>query len=361
MNLVKLSLALSIAAAHGGAHDAPASAGYTTTSDDEAKTTQRDEVALDVEGGVRHHVAASKSSHALVALATTESDVATPDISGVSMRCRFCGAHLAWKHHYQHLPDESKAHAKNTRTETSLGEHGEVVYFDNPAGVEFELASFQHSDGVPSDAYTQQDTFFDSYNWRALACPRCAKHVGYVRQLHKPAVPSGKKGSKTKLAALVDAAFADKSCYAMSNGWWSYQHCYKSDITQFHLEPDGVKANEWSLGHFSDNKSTDTEIAHHFTGGQDIVVDTIEEPSLCTYLMRVCVPQLCQSKPKIPDVLDKKIEKACAQTLVDHQKPTSPSFLPLFYTLVWPDTIAEDSPELTWTHSLSTVTSIIGR
>ncbi|ETV84306.1 hypothetical protein H257_03553 [Aphanomyces astaci] len=397
MNLVKLSLALSIAAARGGAHDAPASAGYTTTSDDEAKTTQRDEVALDVEGGVRHHVAASKSSHALQALATTESDVASPDISGVSMRCRFCGAHLAWKHHYQHLPDESKAHAKNTRTETSLGEHGEVVYFDNPAGVEFELASFQHSDGVPSDAYTQQDTFFDSYNWRALACPRCAKHVGWKfthvlhdqcmadtqRQLHKPAVPSGKKGSKTKLAALVDAAFADKSCYAMSNGWWSYQHCYKSDITQFHLEPDGVKANEWSLGHFSDNKSTDTEIAHHFTGGQhcdengklrsttvkyvccpeqqDIVVDTIEEPSLCTYLMRVCVPQLCQSKPKIPDVLDKKIEKACAQTLVDHQKPTSPSFLPLFYTLVWPDTIAEDSPELTWTHSLSTVTSIIGR
>ncbi|ETV91447.1 hypothetical protein H310_13990 [Aphanomyces invadans] len=396
MFLVKVSLALSVATALNRAAQSAHVSGYSTTSDDEAKA--KNEVALNVNGVVKQHVPASKPGHALVALPTTDAEVATPDISGVSMRCRFCGAHLAWKHHYQHLPDDSKARAKNTRAEASLGENGEVVYFDNPAGVEFELASFVDSAGVPSDTYTQQDTFFDSYNWRVLACPRCAKHVGWKfthvlqdqcmvdseRQLHRAATPSPKKGSHAKLAAQVEAAFGERKCHAMSNGWWSYQHCYKSEITQFHLEADGTKSSDWSLGHFTDDRSTDAEIIHHFTGGQhcdengklrsttvkfvccpeqpDVSVDTIEEPSLCTYLMRVCVPNLCLSKPKTPDALDKKIEQACAQSLIDHQTTSSTTpFLPLFYTLVWPETIAEDNPELQWAHSLSTITSIVGR
>ncbi|RHY31680.1 hypothetical protein DYB32_003320 [Aphanomyces invadans] len=288
MFLVKVSLALSVATALNRAAQSAHVSGYSTTSDDEAKA--KNEVALNVNGDVKQHVPASKPGHALVALPTTDAEVATPDISGVSM--------------------------------PSLGENGEVVYFDNPAGVEFELASFVDSAGVPSDTYTQQDTFFDSYNWRVLACPRCAKHVG-------AATPSPKKGSHAKLAAQVEAAFGERKCHAMSNGWWSYQHCYKSEITQFHL---------------------------------DVSVDTIEEPSLCTYLMRVCVPNLCLSKPKTPDALDKKIEQACAQSLIDHQTTSSTTpFLPLFYTLVWPETIAEDNPELQWAHSLSTITSIVGR
>ncbi|KAF0712789.1 Aste57867_4655 [Aphanomyces stellatus] len=397
MHLTKLFAALAVAAIAVSAKDSK-KVRYTkhTEEGSSSKKQPREEVALAVDGRVQEtSLAAAETSGALIALQDSSVDDdsnAVADSSGISMRCRFCGAHLAWKHHYQHLPNDNKVHAKNTRTETSLGDDGEVIFFDNPSGIEFELVPFVDSEAVASDAYTLQDTFFDSYNWRSLTCPRCTKHVGWkfthvlqeqcmldTERNMNSAAPT-KKGSRAKLAAIVDAAFATQKCHVMSNGWWSYQHCYKNEIRQFHEEHDGTRPNDWSMGHFSEDRSNDKEISHHFSGGQhcdengklrsttvkyvccpeqaDIVVDTIEEPSLCSYTMRVCVPDLCQSKPKNPDAaVAKKLEKVCAQTVAEHDT----SVLPLFYTLVWPDTIAEDSPELKWAQSLSTVTSIIGR
>ncbi|KAG9413566.1 Protein OS-9 [Aphanomyces cochlioides] len=387
MNLTKLVVALAFAVAC--AEEAPRN---EPTRANIKPQRSREEVVIGADGEAQRSPATA-ASNSLVSIVPDDEDHKTLDSSGISVRCRYCGAHLAWKHHYQNLPSESKARAKYTRAEASLGTNGEVVYFDNPSGVEFELASFVDSEAIPTDSFTQQDTFFDAYNWRSLTCPRCAKHVGWKfthvlqeqcmmeTENHMNGAGKAKKGTRAKLSEIVDSSFSYQKCHVMSNGWWSYQHCYKNEIRQYHEEADGTKPSDWSLGHYSEDRSNDKEIIHHFSGGQhcdengklrsttvkyvccpeqhDVTVDTIDEPSLCSYVLRVCVPDLCQSKPKNPDAaVTKKLEKACAKTLAaDHDN----AILPVFYSLVWPTTIAEDSPELKWAQSLSVVTSISGR
>ena len=84
---------------------------------------------------------------------------------------------------YMQVQDDSKIHAISAREEPMLSHHehvGQVLEFQNPAGYQFQLATFKQSEGIASESFSYQDTFFKNYNWRILQCPRCVRHIGYV-------------------------------------------------------------------------------------------------------------------------------------------------------------------------------------
>ncbi|OQR98611.1 hypothetical protein ACHHYP_08373 [Achlya hypogyna] len=397
MQTWKLALALAVAAAITGAEKSSA----------KAASEKVNEVALLVDGDVRASAVTDVDDKALL-LGQFRPGKGKRDATSTSLRCRMCGAHLAWKNDHHAVPRENKEKAKSFRTEPSLGPQGEVMYFDGPLGDEFELAAFDTTEAVPTEASSLEDTFFRGYNWRVLTCPRCARHVGWkfthelqedcMKRAKRHVAPSSASAAAlATLKATVDAAFGTQKCHVMPNGWWSYQVCYKTEVRQYHQvsaarsivltrvqEPDETRTADWSMGRFTEDRSTEKEVIHFYSGGQhcdengqaratsvkyvccpeqpDIVVDTIDEPALCQYNIRVCVPTLCDpSSP--PDSAAKKalalaekreMEEACVHVVAS----TAPTVLAQFYALLWPDTLADDSRDLAWAKSLTTITSI---
>ncbi|EQC37669.1 hypothetical protein SDRG_05256 [Saprolegnia diclina VS20] len=384
MQTWKLLLALAVAAEIAGAEKG-------AVAKSKSAQDQVSEVALAVDGDVRAKAVADVDDEAMLLTTFRAKKKATHDGSSTSLRCRMCGAHLAWKSDAMALPAATKGRAKSYRHEATLGESGEVTYFDGPLGDEFELAAFELTEASATESYSEEDSFFDDYNWRVLTCPRCARHVGwkFTHDLQEQCMklakhhlaPAPSTAAIAELKATVDTAFAKQKCHVMANGWWSYQVCYESEVRQFHEEADGSRPFDWSMGRFTEDRSTEKEVVHHYTGGQtcdengqarattvkyvccaeqpEIAVDTIDEPSLCEYNIRVCVPSLCAAS-STPEVAAKKtaeqreLEATCSRIVGE----AAPSVLPHFYTLLWPDTLADDSRDLAWAHGLRAVTSI---
>ena len=58
------------------------------------------------------------------------------------------------------------------------------------------------------------------------------------------------------------------ACLATTNGWWSYEICFGTEVKQFHLVSDGVRQDETSLGVFVDSTTSgDTAVTQRFEGG----------------------------------------------------------------------------------------------
>jgi hypothetical protein len=77
----------------------------------------------------------------------------------------------------------------------------------------------------------------------------------------------------------------------------------------------------------------------------------VEEPRLCSYLITVCVPSLCD-KPRQPDTpYNNKgiLDKCHAEFQHSHAESSSPAS---FAALRWSTVISEDSSELEWARSL---------
>jgi hypothetical protein len=117
-------------------------------------------------------------------------------------------------------------------------------------------------------------------------------------------------------------------CWVVPRGWWTFEVCHTRRVHQFHKEPDGTVAPDWSLGEYDMSgkverarpiaPATGYYTSHFFVGGQKCdetgrgratevqyfccshargsaaFVEDIEEPSLCRYRAKVCVPSLCQ-------------------------------------------------------------------
>jgi hypothetical protein len=139
-----------------------------------------------------------------------------------------------------------------------------------------------------------------------------------------------KKSEEELLHALDDV------CVTLEQGWWSYKWCHRKEIRQFHAEPNGQVAHDWSLGKFdaggkkfrvdptagsSKSKSggaAQTFYSHFFVGGQKCdetksqrqtevqffccdddkgtYIRSIQEPGVCRYTLKVCVAELCSSE-----------------------------------------------------------------
>ncbi|GMF54011.1 unnamed protein product [Phytophthora fragariaefolia] len=166
-------------------------------------------------------------------------------------------------------------------------------------------------------------------------------------------------------------------CVFAAAGWWTYEVCYKQEVRQFHQEADGSRPSDWSMGvYVPDGQNNDasyvgTDVVQYFAGGQhcdengelrstkvvytccksrpkNISVEKVDEPALCTYLINVCVPSLCEAGQDgdQDSAGNEQIIESCKDKFdAAHTDSPMPS---TFATLRWSTVISEDSSELDW-------------
>ncbi|DBA02388.1 TPA: hypothetical protein N0F65_007207 [Lagenidium giganteum] len=319
------------------------------------------------------------------------------------VRCRMCGGKVALKADYMEMHDTSKAIA--SKREAVLGANGELHTFINPSRVEMELAAFKKTVGIEGETYTKKATFFEGYNWRDLRCSSCKRHLGWAfhhdhyQQCLNDGVADAMAAKATEaLNAIAKATESrqereeivrkamDGKCVTTPTGWWTYEVCYKQEVRQYHEQSDGTRPSDWSMGVYvpTDQIKTDSmttaelaemanNVVQFFEGGQHcdengakrstrvtytccdsnpstVMVEDIDEPQLCTYRIRVCIPGLCKAKAKANDVDQAAIAKQCAADFTaTHQEATTPA---TFSALRWSTVISDDSSELDWVRDM---------
>lgn len=290
------------------------------------------------------------------------------------------------------LHDTSKA--VNSRHEAVLGDDAKVFTFVNPERTEFELAAFKEAVGLEGESYSKKSTFFDDYSWRDLRCKNCKKQIGWVfyhneiRQCMNArewddfrAVKDTEEQSPAPLTLKEQGEIVYEElqgrCLLATFDWWTYEICYRKEVRQFHQEPDGSRPSDWSMGKYvsyaqdSQVAAEDNEVLQYYSGGQhcdennekrstivmysccdsrpkEITIEKVDEPALCMYLIRVCVPRLCTSGPDTEHVEDKhlSVPGSCQKQFdASHADAALPS---KFTALRWSSVISEDSSELDW-------------
>ncbi|CAI5704445.1 hypothetical protein KXD40_001397 [Peronospora effusa] len=308
------------------------------------------------------------------------------------VRCRSCGAPVAYKSDFIDLHDTSNA--VGSRHEAVLGDNVELYTFVNPSKAEFELAGFKKVIGLEGDVFSKKSTVFADYSSHDIRCSGCKKHIGWefyhdelqqcintqlIESFMTKIAPENLLASKaeTETKEEIVRKELEGQCLSAVVGWWTYMVCYGKEVRQFHQEPDGSRKSEWSMGVFvpkarkTDAPDADMNVVQYFDGGQhcdengelrstsvvytccqlrpkDVMIEKIDEPALCKYLIRVCVPSLCDTKPvKEYDFAENKENiGSCKETFeASHAHAKLPS---TFSTLRWSSVISEDSSELDW-------------
>lgn len=214
---------------------------------------------------------------------------------------------------------------------------------------------------------------------------------------------------KERRTQIVEDAMSDEDeCVVASSGWWSYQVCYKKEVRQFHEEQDGTRPSDWSMGVFvpevssADTPTMGSDVVQYFAGGQHcdengeqrstkvvytcckskppiLAIDSVDEPTLCSYIINVCVPELCENADsgdlesaletvKYTRECEKELTAVAAETsssssssssegegATDSEAPvaTRKSAPPMSFTaLRWATVISEDSSELEWARNM---------
>ncbi|KAE9141475.1 hypothetical protein PF007_g167 [Phytophthora fragariae] len=208
---------------------------------------------------------------------------------GVVVRCRSCGAPVAYKKDYIELHDTSNA--VGSRHEAVLGNDAEIFTFVNPSRAEFELAGFKKVLGLEGEVFSKKATVFDDYSWRDIRCSSCKRHIGWafyhdeLQQCINTQLVESITTKRAKEKLLASTAEAERkaeivrkelegNCVFAAAGWWTYEICYKKEVRQFHEEADGSRPSDWSMGvYVPDSQEKDaayvgTDVVQHFAGGQ---------------------------------------------------------------------------------------------
>ncbi|CAH0477808.1 unnamed protein product [Peronospora belbahrii] len=310
----------------------------------------------------------------------------------VIVRCRSCGAPVAYKSDFIDLHDTSKA--VESRHEPILGDNVQLYTFVDHNREEFELAGFTEVLGLERSGFSKKATMFDDYSWRDISCSECKKPIGRVFYHEKveecintqlmESITTNRASEKslpstTKVASKAEIVRKELEgqCLTTVISWWTYEVCYGQEVRQYHEESDGSRSGEWSMGVFvPERRKTDadadaTGVVQRFAGGQhcdengklrstivvytccqsrpnEVMIEKVGEPSLCKYLIRVCVPSLCDTEPDEEHDSDENewtIESCKEQFEATHDHAKLPS---TFTTLRWSSVILEDSSELDW-------------
>ncbi|KUF99194.1 hypothetical protein AM588_10010182 [Phytophthora nicotianae] len=306
---------------------------------------------------------------------------------GVVVRCRSCGAPVALKKDFIDLHDTSKS--VGSRHEAVLGNDAELFTFVNPSRAEFELAGFKKVLGLEGEVFSKKATFFDDYIWRDLQeTHRVAFYHDELQQCINTQLVESITAKRAKEKLLASTAEMERKaeivrkelegrCLFAAAGWWTYEVCYEKEVRQFHQEPDRSRPSDWSMGvYVPDTQDTDTgyastDVVQYYAGGQhcdengelrstkvvytccksrpkELSVEKVDEPALCTYLITVCVPSLCETEQDEEQdfVENQQIVESCKEEFDSaHTDAPLPS---TFATLRWSSVISEDSSELDW-------------
>jgi hypothetical protein len=136
--------------------------------------------------------------------------------------------------------------------------------------------------------------------------------------------------------------------------------CDKEDEESAKSEEEKKKENKKNNNKKSEPKKAKPPVQQGKSEWQGVSIRSTTETSTCRYRMEVCVPLLCQRddfrpplmKPPEPTSPTKE-EIVKKQMEVYHESQTQC----VFYGLVWPRLLLEDSPSYKW---VASVTPIVG-
>ncbi|KAJ0402770.1 hypothetical protein P43SY_009714 [Pythium insidiosum] len=263
------------------------------------------------------------------------------DGGGVAVRCRMCGAKIADKADYMELFDTAKA--VSSRETDVLGQVRHLHTFVNPSRVEMELVAFRKVVGLEGEAFTTTATFFDGYNWRDLRCSSCNRHIGWKfhhddlqKCIHDKILDvMSSKSQDERKASTADELAKNKEP--------SSTPLLSSDVVQFFAGGQHCDEN----GELRNSKVVYTCCA---TNPKSLSIENVEEPSLCSYLLTVCVPALCEARaPKTETPYNfQDLARECERefSATHGSQPGS------FAALRWSTIISEDSSELDWARDM---------
>ena len=69
----------------------------------------------------------------------------------------------------------------------SVGGHPVRATYTNPAGIPCEIITFREAENIlGADFSTEEDSWFEGYSWRPVACAKCREHVGWSYEAVEP-------------------------------------------------------------------------------------------------------------------------------------------------------------------------------
>lgn len=161
----------------------------------------------------------------------------------------------------------------------------------------------------------------------ASATPGAGQPAAAATATKQPALAQFAQDFSEKTARRLLVSLR-QTCLDLPTGWWTYRYCYKQHVRQIHVGEGSQVETDWSLGQYKstehnaalrsrdplyfvsqfyeggqpcdeNNKHRSTEVRLQCCPGKSHnkapAFDSIQEPSLCTYVAKVCVPALCKA------------------------------------------------------------------
>jgi Glucosidase II beta subunit-like protein len=269
--------------------------------------------------------------------------------------CRRCGTTISRLSNVLNPAETPPASSKAEKVRLVDNIEGleSLTRLSNRVGQTFDMALFRTAQvkTVPSTR-SIVDSFYPGYAWRVAECPVCGAFLGWSFDRpaechdHTPDVipeethqklSEGGNEKKSAPQEVLDRVFANH-CLIKSLGYWNVEWCHKKQITQFHIPGPTLKRDpEYSLGSYPFAKEPEIkaeagrrQIVQRFTGGQrcdetgvsrsttvsltccaqshqatggphqTAFIANFREPSVCSYEMTICVPELCSIAEFLP-------------------------------------------------------------
>jgi len=96
----------------------------------------------------------------------------------------------------------------------------------NPAGFEFEVATFERTACVGVGSWTSEASWYPGYLWKACVCPKCRAHLGWMFEPEDSATEDQKRPSEAGFYAIILDKVIDEVRFVQSHFVFSFHIHY---------------------------------------------------------------------------------------------------------------------------------------
>jgi len=117
--------------------------------------------------------------------------------------CRSCGREVADPTYLRVSPLSPDFLQRQNLTLFGSAKRLPVEKLRNPAGFEFEVATFERTACVGVGSWTSQASWYPGYLWKACVCPKCRAHLGWMFEPEDSATEDQKRPSEAGFYAII--------------------------------------------------------------------------------------------------------------------------------------------------------------
>jgi len=146
--------------------------------------------------------AGTTSSAALILLALAGSFIVLA-ADQHEVLCRSCGGEVADPTFLRVSPLSPDFLQRQNLTLFGSAKRLPVEKLRNPAGFEFEVATFERTACVGVGSWTSEASWYPGYLWKACVCPKCRAHLGWMFEPEDSATEDQKRPSEAGFYAII--------------------------------------------------------------------------------------------------------------------------------------------------------------